>query len=100
MSFGIDLPGAETGEAASRGALTVEVGPGGETSVNGRNIAADRLEVLFRRESETGAGGNVTSMADRNTAHGNVGKIVDLARKTDLERLNIAVAPREDGPGS
>ena len=93
VSFGIDLPGAETGYAAPRSALTVDVGPGGETSVNGKALAAESLEALFRRESKLDAGGTVTIRADRKASHGHVVKIVDLARKNDLDRLNIAVAP-------
>lgn len=107
VSFPIDLPGAETGEAEPRGALTVEVGPHGETTVNGENVATERLQMLFLREAESRSGGSVTIRADRETPHGKVVRIVDLARKNELDRLNIAVAPgtdrrtgRNPGPGS
>ena len=93
VSFAIDLPEAETGVAGQPSMLTVDVGPEGKTTVGGELIGEEELVRLFSGGSKDLRSGGVTIRADRETAHGDVVKVVDLARKSELDRLNIAVAP-------
>ena len=93
-SFKVKLPSAISTTPEPGGAITIEVSETGAIELNGVPVTIDRLqEGLLGELAEAGANRHVLLMADGETRHNIVVRVLDIARLAGAGRLSIATRP-------
>jgi biopolymer transport protein ExbD len=93
-SFKIKLPSAVSTTPEPGGAITIEVSETGAIELNGVPVTIDRLqEGLLGELAAAGANRHVLLMADGETRHNIVVRVLDIARLAGAGRLSIATRP-------
>ena len=91
----VDLPGGQGEDSRATKDLNVVIEDDGTLSVNGESIVqaelANRIQEIMAAENTK----NVILEAARNTSHGDVVKVVDIARGQGIEA--VAFAKASDG---
>ncbi|NPB08409.1 MAG: biopolymer transporter ExbD [Aquificae bacterium] len=83
----LKLPVAETGEKASLKALKVQITKEGKILLRGKEVTEEELKKALE-----GSGAEFLILeADEDVRHGLVVKVMDLARKSGIENVVIAV---------
>jgi len=92
----IDLPGAASGTTGQPSELVLTVDRSGGLAMDGQKV--DRKDLLSRLEkkvSESGAALSLVVNADRESSHGRVIEVLDLARQAGVKKIYVGARKRE-----
>ena len=91
----IDLPGAASGTTGQPSELVLTVDRSGGLAMDGQKV--DRKDLLSRLEKKVseGAGLSVVVNADRESSHGRVIEVLDLARQAGVKKIYVGARKRE-----
>jgi len=90
----IKLPKAETTEIINEREIFVDISENGTIFYNGKVVSLVKLKNIFEEEIKNN-GDKITLVikGDKDTKHGIVVNVMDLARKCGVERIAIATMP-------
>ncbi|MBE7437706.1 MAG: biopolymer transporter ExbD [Spirochaetales bacterium] len=92
----IDLPGAASGKTGQAAELVLTLDRSGQLAMDGQKV--DRRDLLSRLEKEvTRSGANLSLVvnADRESSHGRVIEVLDLARQAGVKKIYVGARKRE-----
>ena len=90
----IKLPTATTTEKIEKRELFVSVSKEGIIFFKERCVNIDELEKLLLKERKKNGNLIVVIKGDREAKHGDIVKVMDIARKTGIEKIAIATMPQ------
>ena len=85
------LPGANKPATLDKRQLVVEIDPEGNIAINGKNTTIDSFEALLANEKQKTGNNTLLIRADVSTKHGNILKIMKMARMQQIETIAMAV---------
>jgi biopolymer transport protein ExbD len=89
VSIDISLPPANAPAAVAAEGINVELEEDGTIRLDGKEVSRKDLGDYFKAESAKARQRTVLLRADRNTSHGEVVAVLDIARAHDMRRLSI-----------
>jgi biopolymer transport protein ExbD len=90
----IKLPKAETTETIKEREIFVDISENGTIFYNGKSVSLVKLKSIFEEEVKNNGNGIILVIkGDKDTKHGIVVSVMDLARKCGIERIAIATMP-------
>jgi biopolymer transport protein ExbD len=90
----IKLPKAETTETIKEREIFVDISENGTIFFNGKAVSLVKLKNIFEEEVKNNGNGIILVIkGDKDTKHGIVVNVMDLARKSGIERIAIATMP-------
>ena len=90
----IKLPTATTTEKIEKREIFVSVSKEGVIFFKERCVSIDELEKLLLKERKKNGNLIVVIKGDREAKHGDIVKVMDIARKTGIEKIAIATMPQ------
>ena len=90
----IKLPTATTTEKIEKREIFVSVSKEGIIFFKERCVSIDELEKLLVKERKKNGNLIVVIKGDREAKHGDIVKVMDIARKTGIEKIAIATMPQ------
>lgn len=97
----VDLPSASTASTVREAEeIKVAIDRQDNVSFDGRKVAFDALERIFRAGAAKSPRPEVLIGADRYASHGAVVRVMDAARRSGLDRFSIAAAKTDGGEGA
>jgi len=90
----IKLPTATTTEKIEKREIFVSVSKEGVIFFKERCVSIDELEKLLLEERKKNGNLIVVIKGDREAKHGDIVKVMDIARKTGIEKIAIATMPQ------
>ena len=90
----IKLPTATTTEKIEKREIFVSVSKEGIIFFKERCVSIDELEKLLLKERKGNRNLIVVVKGDREAKHGDIVKVMDIARKTGIEKIAIATMPQ------
>ena len=88
VAMDIVLPEAQA-PAGTRDGVTVDLDEDGTLKLDGKEVTRQALADYFREETENGRNPAVVLRADRDTRHGEVVAVLDLAMAHRMRQLSI-----------
>ncbi|UCF04400.1 MAG: biopolymer transporter ExbD [bacterium] len=92
----LELPSARSAEAARLEKLVLYIGPHGEIVFNDRAVALDSLEVVMKDAVPLAAEKTLVLNADKTVRHGTVVRVMDIAKRSGLEKLVVGTRIEDD----
>jgi biopolymer transport protein ExbD len=92
----LELPSAQSAEAARLEKLVCYIGPTGEIVFNDRVVDIDSLEVVMAEAVPGAEDKTLVLKADRAVPHGTVVRVMDIAKRVGLERLVVGIRIEEE----
>jgi len=90
----IKLPKAETTETIKEREIFVDISENGTIFYNGKSVSLVKLKSIFEEEIKNYDNEIILVIkGDKDTKHGIVVSVMDLARKCGIERIAIATMP-------
>jgi biopolymer transport protein ExbD len=90
----IKLPKAETTETIKEREIFVDISENGTIFYNGKSVSLVKLKSIFEEEIKNNGNEIILVIkGDKDTKHGIVVSVMDLARKCGIERIAIATMP-------
>lgn len=89
----INLPRAETTESVREQEIFVSVSEKGVIFFRDNPVTPEQLASLLSRESSRSVGVVLILKGDRMSQHGDVVKVMDIARRSGINRIAIATMP-------
>ena len=89
----INLPRAETTESVREQEVFVSVSEKGVIFFRDNPVTPEQLASLLSRESSRSVGVVLILKGDRMSQHGDVVKVMDIARRSGINRIAIATMP-------
>ena len=89
----VTLPSAQTAKSERIEELVLMIAYDGRIYLNGKAIDRNSLGKELKRSLEKTTNKTVILKADKKVAHGDVVKIIDLARKSGVTRLVVGTSP-------
>ncbi len=89
----INLPRAETTESVREQEVFVSVSEKGVIFFRDNPVTPEQLASLLSRESSRSGGVVLILKGDRMSQHGDVVKVMDIARRSGINRIAIATMP-------
>jgi biopolymer transport protein ExbD len=90
----IKLPKAETTETIKEREIFVDISENGTIFYNGKAVSLVKLKSIFEEEIKNNGNEIILVIkGDKDTKHGIVVSVMDLARKCGIERIAIATMP-------
>ena len=90
----IKLPTATTTEKIEKREIFVSVSKEGIIFFKERCVSIDELEKLLVKERKKNGNLIVVIKGDREAKHGDIVRVMDIARKTGIEKIAIATMPQ------
>ena len=90
----IKLPTATTTEKIEKREIFVSVSKEGLIFFKERCVSIDELEKLLLKERKKNGNLIIVIKGDREAKHGDIVKVMDIARKTGIEKIAIATMPQ------
>ena len=90
----IKLPTATTTEKIEKREIFVSVSKEGIIFFKERCVSIDELEKLLLKERKKNGNLIIVIKGDREAKHGDIVKVMDIARKTGIEKIAIATMPQ------
>lgn len=95
-NLGVELPKASSKPAATQQSdIMVVVTRQGEIEYNGERVSVEALVDRLKQEHETRPGARILIQADRKAYHGNVVKVMDVAKAIGFRRLGVAIQSQQ-----
>ncbi|MCM8818194.1 MAG: biopolymer transporter ExbD [Candidatus Omnitrophica bacterium] len=91
----IKLPQAVTTDVIKQKELFINISEDGIVYFKGNIVTFEQLENILKEEMKNVKKENIVLVikADKNTKHGIVVKVIDISRKTGIERIAIGTIP-------
>ena len=86
----LDLPNAQSAEAAKIDAFVLHLYQDGVMQLNGQAITLDQLTAALKAGLPQMKEGSLSLFADKNVAHGKVIEVMDIARQVGIKKLVVA----------
>ncbi|RKY30814.1 MAG: biopolymer transporter ExbD [Candidatus Omnitrophota bacterium] len=90
----IKLPTATTTEKIEKKEIFVSVSKEGLIFFKERCVSIDELEKLLLEEKKRNKNLIIVIKGDKDAKHGDIVKVMDVARKTGIEKIAIATMPK------
>jgi len=90
----IKLPTATTTEKIEKREIFVSVSKEGIIFFKERCVSIDELEKLLLKERKKNGNLIIVIKGDREAKHGDIVRVMDIARKTGIEKIAIATMPQ------
>ncbi|MBI5235790.1 MAG: biopolymer transporter ExbD [Deltaproteobacteria bacterium] len=90
-ALNVKLPRAGSAVSGSQQGLTVTVGANGAIELDGRAVAFQDLHSILKERLASGADTSVAVKADSDARHGDVVRVLDIAKQAGALKLGIAV---------
>jgi len=71
--------------------ITVELGVDGDMAINGKQFTMDQFDAYLIAEKEKTQQKNIVIRADQNAKHGDVLKLMKIAKSVGIETINLSV---------
>jgi biopolymer transport protein ExbD len=94
QSLKVELPKTATSDSAANSPLSVTVMRDGTYRFNQKPIAEGALQAEFRKAKAQNAEASLVLTADRESLHGDVVHVIDLAKVTGITKFAISVDRR------
>jgi biopolymer transport protein ExbD len=85
------LPDSMHSVKVEQAKITVELGVAGDMAINGKPFTLDQFDAYLIQEKEKTATKNIVIRADQNAKHGDVLKLMKLAKSVGIETINLSV---------
>ena len=86
----LELPETKSNAPEKIENFILEITPDGAMTLNGESVQLDNLEEKFKQMLPDVQEKSLVLKADKNVSHGNVVKVMDLAKLSGLEKIVIA----------
>lgn len=97
-SIKVELPEASTGEETKASTLGLTIATGGQWYLNGKPSNEDALRAFIRAEKAQDAELQAVVSADRQVAHGEVVKLIDVVKQEGVVKFAINIDPPAFSP--
>jgi biopolymer transport protein ExbD len=91
----LELPSAESAEAARVEEMVLFIGAGGEIVFDDRSIPIDSLEIVLAGVVPLVEEKTLTLKADKTVQHGTVVRVMDIAKRVGLKKLVVGTRMEE-----
>ena len=91
----LELPAAKSADIAQIKSYILYLTTDGSMRLNEQTITMEKLSQALEAALPQMAEQSLTLYADKNVPHGNVVKVMDIARQTGVKKLVIATTPEE-----
>ena len=71
--------------------ITVELGETGEMAINGKTFSIDQFDAYLNSEKQKTQSKNIVIRADQNAKHGEVLKLMRIAKSVGIESIALSV---------
>ena len=85
------LPEASSAKAMEKGQIVVELDAEGQIAMNSEAITYDQFDAYLVNEKKKSGSSTLLIKADKNAKHGNVLRLMMLAKEVDIETVAMAV---------
>lgn len=92
----LNLPGAQTGSLEEVKELVIEISSQGQILLNGNPIELSAVQKTLTESLARSAEATLVLKADEKVSHGQVVKVMDLARAAGIRKLVIATRPEPE----
>lgn len=93
----VELPKAATAETAKSESISIVISKSGEYFLSGTPMRSiDELKQNIQRLKDQNPGIQAVISADKSVSHGQVVKVIDLIRKSNISKFAISVELSED----
>lgn len=93
----VDLPTGDFAAVSEKRNVVVTITENNVLYLNNRLVDPNYLIEKLREETKDSPNPLVVLEADQNVTHGKVVRVMDLIKKSGIERIAIATKPREEG---
>jgi biopolymer transport protein ExbD len=93
----LELPSAKSADIAQVKSYILFLAENGSMRLNEKAVTMDDLAQNLKTALPQMAEQSLTLYADKNVPHGNVVKVMDVARQVGVKKLVIATTPEESG---
>lgn len=92
----MELPSAQTGTAIGEAEMVnISVDRAGEISVEGETMHVVELRLFLSNRFQANTNVTVCISGDEAATHGAVVRVLDVARRTGIQKVSFAIAPQE-----
>ncbi|MDZ7343144.1 MAG: biopolymer transporter ExbD [candidate division KSB1 bacterium] len=91
----LELPAAKSADIAQIKSYILYLATDGSMRLNEQTVTMEKLSQALQTALPQMAEQSLTLYADKNVPHGNVVKVMDIARQTGVKKLVIATTPEE-----
>jgi biopolymer transport protein ExbD len=92
----LELPSARSAEAARLEKLVLYIGADGGIVLNDRAVELDSLEVVMKEAVPLAEERTLVLKADKTVQHGTVVRVMDIAKRSGLEKLVVGTKIEDD----
>jgi len=92
----LELPSAESAEAARVEEMVLFIGAGGEIVFDDKSVPIDSLEIVLAGVVPLVEEKTLTLKADRAVQHGTVVRVMDIAKRVGLRKLVVGTRMEEE----
>ncbi len=94
----VDLPSGDFAAVSEKRNIVVTITENNVLYLNNHLVDPNYLTEKLRDETRDNPNPLVVLEADQNVTHGKVVRVMDLVKKSGIERIAIATKPRDEGP--
>jgi biopolymer transport protein ExbD len=94
----VDLPSGDFAAVSEKRNVVVTITENNVLYLNNHLVDPNYLTEKLRDETKDNPNPLVVLEADQNVTHGKVVRVMDLIKKSGIERIAIATKPRDEGP--
>jgi biopolymer transport protein ExbD len=91
----VNLPKATTGQQPASESAAVTITPDGKVYIDKQEVARENIRTVLRQRLTANPGLLVLINADERVEHGRVVDVMDDARQAGVDKMVIAVKPRD-----